>query len=107
VNDGLVCAALADQGSAWGTRSSRSSLSRSRRRGAGVCSSRLRQPFPGLCLYYPTRSQHSAALRSFVEMVRKHRAEAIAGQDESAFALSAVSLRDCPERFDGACSSAS
>jgi DNA-binding transcriptional LysR family regulator len=70
VNDGLVCISMAEQG--LGLAYAFEPLV-----GEQIRNGRLRrvlEPFassvPGLFLYYPTRSQHSAALRLLVETVR-------------------------------------
>jgi DNA-binding transcriptional LysR family regulator len=71
VNDGLVCTSLAEQGLglAYATEPL---VTDQIRNGRLKC---VLEPFaatvPGLFLYYPTRSQHSAALRLFVETVRE------------------------------------
>jgi DNA-binding transcriptional LysR family regulator len=70
VNDGLFCTALAEQG--LGLAYAFEPLVTEQLRTGRL--RRVLEPFapsvPGLFLYYPTRSQHSAALRSFVETLR-------------------------------------
>ena len=71
VNDGLFCTALAEQG--LGLAYAFEPLVAEQLRTGRL--RRVLEPFapsvPGLFLYYPTRSQHSAALRSFVETLRE------------------------------------
>ena len=70
VNDGLVCTALAEQG--LGLAYAFEPLVMEQLRSGRL--RRVLEPFapsvPGLFLYDPTRSQHSAALRSLVETLR-------------------------------------
>jgi DNA-binding transcriptional LysR family regulator len=70
VNDGLLCATLAEQG--LGLAYAFEPLVAERLKARRL--RRVLEPFaarvPGLFLYYPTRSQHSAALRLFVETLR-------------------------------------
>jgi DNA-binding transcriptional LysR family regulator len=70
VNDGLVCTSLAEQG--LGLAYAVEPLVADQLRNGRL--RRVLKPFaasvPGLFLFYPTRSQHSAALRLLVETVR-------------------------------------
>ena len=70
VNDGLVCTVLAEQG--LGLAYAFEPLVTEQLRAGRL--RRVLEPFapsvPGLFLYYPTRSQHAAALRLFVETLR-------------------------------------
>src|SRR4051812_13034785 len=70
VNDGLVCTRLAEQG--LGLAYAVEPLVADQLRNGRL--RRVLEPFaasvPGLFLYYPTRSQHSAALRLLVETLR-------------------------------------
>ncbi len=71
VNDGLYCTALAEQG--LGLAYAFEPLVAEQLRAGRL--RRVLEPFapsvPGLFLYYPTRSQHSALLRLFVETFRE------------------------------------
>jgi DNA-binding transcriptional LysR family regulator len=71
VNDGLVCTSLAEQG--LGRAYAAEPLVTEQIRNGRL--RRVLEPFaasvPGLFLYYPTRWQHSAALRLLVETARE------------------------------------